>query len=42
MDFIEQYFGVSPGNGDGSIEVLCVLVLFILIAAIALRMSIAK
>ena len=42
FDHIEQYFGVSPDNGDGSIEVLCVLVVCILIVALALRIRTAK
>jgi hypothetical protein len=26
MNFIEQYFGVSPDNGDGSIEAVILVV----------------
>jgi hypothetical protein len=26
MDWIEQWFGISPDNGDGSLELLLVLV----------------
>jgi hypothetical protein len=33
MDFIEQLFGVSPDNGDGTTEVLWLVVLAILLAA---------
>ena len=40
--FIERYFGVSPDNGDGSIEALSVLVVCILIVAFALRIRTAK
>ena len=32
MDFIEQLFGLSPDNGDGSTEVLWLVVLAIVIA----------
>ena len=33
MDFIEQLFGLSPDNGDGSTEILWLVVLAITIAA---------
>jgi LPXTG-motif cell wall-anchored protein len=33
MDFIERLFGLSPDNGDGSTEILWLVVLAILIAA---------
>jgi hypothetical protein len=42
LDLIEQYFGVSPDNGDGSIEALSVLVVCISIVALALRIRTAK
>ena len=42
LDFIEQYFGVSPDNGSGSIEALSVLVVCIFIVALALRIRTAK
>ena len=42
LDLIERYFGVSPDNGDGSIEALSVLVVCILIVALALRIRTAK
>ena len=32
MDFIEQLFGLSPDNGDGSTEILWLAVLAIVIA----------
>ena len=32
MDFIEQLFGLSPDNGDGSTEILWLVVLAILVA----------
>jgi hypothetical protein len=34
MDFIERMFGVSPDGGDGSTE-LMIIVVFVLIAVIA-------
>ena len=33
MDFIEQLFGLSPDNGDGSTEILWLVVLAVVIAA---------
>jgi hypothetical protein len=33
MDFIEQLFGLSPDNGDGSTEILWLAVLAIVIAS---------
>ena len=34
MDFIEQLFGLSPDNGDGSTEILWLVVLAVVIAAL--------
>jgi hypothetical protein len=42
LDLIERYLGVSPDNGDGSIEALSVLVVCILIVALALHIRTAK
>jgi hypothetical protein len=39
MDFIERYLGVSPDGGDGSFEVMLLVVIPILIAALALYLS---
>ena len=33
MDFIERLFGLSPDNGNGSTEILWLVVLAIVIAA---------
>ena len=33
MDFIEQLFGLSPDNGDGSTEILWLVVLAVVIAS---------
>ena len=33
MDFIERLFGLSPDNGDGSTEILWLVVLAIVIAS---------
>ena len=33
MDFIEQIFGVSPDNGDGSFEIVVVLAVLAVAAA---------
>lgn len=38
MDFVEQLFGLSPDNGDGSTEVLwCVVLATLLVAAYWMR-----
>ena len=42
MDFIEQWFGVSPDNGDGSLELLWVVAIALAILAIALRRPTAR
>ena len=34
MDFIEQLFGLSPDNGDGSTEMLWLVVLALVIAGV--------
>jgi preprotein translocase subunit YajC len=33
MDFIERLFGLSPDNGDGSTEILWLVVLAVVIAS---------
>jgi hypothetical protein len=35
MDFIEKLFGLSPDNGDGSTEILWLVVMAIVIAGLA-------
>ena len=38
MDFVEKLFGISPDGGDGSTELMYIIVLLIAIAGwIALR-----
>jgi hypothetical protein len=39
LDFIERHLGVSPDGGDGSIEALLVVLLFTMIAWMALRVG---
>ena len=39
MNFIETYFHVSPDKGDGSIEALIVVALFMLIVTLAMRVG---
>ena len=34
MDFIEQWFGVSPDNGDGSLELLWIVIIVFSLVAI--------
>jgi hypothetical protein len=42
MDFIEQWFGVSPDSGDGSLELLWVVVIVLSLVAIVFRRKIAN
>ena len=37
MDFIEQWFGISPDGGDGSLEVLWIGAIVVLVLAIVFR-----
>ena len=39
MDFIERHLGFSPDDGDGSIEVTLLTVLFMIIAVAAFRLA---
>jgi hypothetical protein len=41
MDFIEQWFGLSPDGGDGSLEVLWIVAIVAVALAIAFRRRIA-
>ena len=34
MDFIEKLFGLSPDNGDGSTEILWLVVLALVVAGV--------
>jgi hypothetical protein len=42
MDFIEKWFGISPDGGDGSTELLYIIVLVVVVAAILGRKRIAR
>jgi hypothetical protein len=37
MDFIEQWFGISPDGGDGSLEVLWIVGIVAVVVAVAFR-----
>jgi len=37
MDFIEQWFGISPDGGDGSLEALWICAVVVAALAIAFR-----
>jgi hypothetical protein len=37
MDFIEQWFGISPDGGDGSLEVLWIAAIVLAVVAIVFR-----
>lgn len=41
MDFIEQWFGISPDGGDGSLEVLWLVGIVVSVTAIVFRRRIA-
>ena len=38
-DFIERHLGFSPDGGDGSMEILVLVVLFMIVIAGALRLT---
>jgi hypothetical protein len=37
MDFIEQWFGVSPDHGDGSLEMIWIVAIVVAVVAIFFR-----
>jgi hypothetical protein len=37
MDFIEQWFGISPDGGDGSLELLWIVAIAIVVSAAVFR-----
>ena len=39
MDFIERHLGFSPDDGDGSMEVMLLTVLFMIVAAVGFRLT---
>ena len=39
MDFIERHLGFWPDDGDGSMEVMLLTILFMIIAAAAFRLA---
>jgi hypothetical protein len=38
MDFIERVFGVSPDGGDGSLEILLLVLLVLITTAIGMHL----
>jgi len=38
LDFIERHFGFSPDGGDGSLEILLLVVLAMVVAAVGLSL----
>jgi len=42
MDFIERWFGISPDGGDGSTELLYVVVFVVMLGLIFGRKHIAR
>jgi len=41
VDFIEQWFGISPDGGDGSLELLWIAAVVLVLAMVAFRRRIA-
>lgn len=42
MDFIEQWFGISPDGGDGSLELLWIAAIVVAVAVFFFRRRIAS
>ena len=42
MDFIEQWLGVSPDGGDGSLELLYIAAIIVIALAVAFRTRLRK
>jgi hypothetical protein len=42
MDFIEQWFGISPDGGDGSLEALWIVAILVAVAAVVFRRRIVN
>ena len=42
MDFLERFFGFSPDGGDGTIEVLIIIALLLVVAAISTSMWLSR
>lgn len=38
MDFIERHFGISPDDGDGSFEVMLLVLLVLIVVAIGMHL----
>jgi hypothetical protein len=42
MDFIEQWFGVSPDGGDGTLEVFWLVAIVVAVLAIVFRRRLTR
>ena len=42
MDFFEQWFGISPDGGDGSLEALWIAAIVVAVTAVAFRRPISR
>jgi len=42
MDFIERWFGISPDGGDGSLEILFIVLVGMIIVAIWMHLPTAR
>jgi hypothetical protein len=38
LNFIERHFGISPDGGDGSVEAVLIVFLFMALSVIAMRL----
>lgn len=42
MNFIEQWFGVSPDGGDGSLEVLYLIAMVVIVGGFLIRKQVRE
>ena len=42
VDFIERYFGISPDGGDGALEIMLVVLLFMIFVAVWMHLPIIR
>ncbi len=38
MNYIERFFGISPDGGDGSLEILLLVLLILIITAVGMHL----
>ena len=42
MNFIESYFGIAPDTGDGSLEIMLLVLLVVIGAAIGMHLPLGR